>query len=108
MPERDCKHGLDGVRTYVKVISPIHRYGHKYYGCRIGQCETCNKSNLRFSDYFYPLHCYVCHCEMLLEADAEFDIPGYEYVQDKFVFCTNCYKMYKERVKRLRIWGMKR
>lgn len=101
-------------RKFVTVRAPVEREGHQYYGCIVGKCETCDSwkllPGLWHLDTYFPIHCYVCHCEMLLDEvrewikdnnagrDGASDV-GVEFVQDRYVFCTNCYGKYRKRLR---------
>jgi hypothetical protein len=81
-------------RNYVRVTWPPLRNGHRYYGCVISKCESCKHKNWR--DDVYPIHCYVCNGHMF--NSDKLGTPYLELVQDQFVFCSDCYKVYIKRL----------
>lgn len=96
--------GLDGIRKYVTVSQPTERSGHRYYGCKLNMCATCDNwekyPGLWKLNFYFPIHCYICHSEMFLDdARENQSLKGYEFVHDLYVFCTDCHREYRKRMK---------
>lgn len=114
---------LEHTHRYVTVCHPLERKGHRYYGCSLRTCKADHTVN---SIVYYPVHCFICNSDMLLD-DARKDLildqkearlaleldpdsyhsnanvfkkiePGFAYIEDRLVVCTNCHKTYKKRI----------